>query len=67
MKDHNGSQNDVRKSLVGLVMIFLAIVLSDVTTGTLSVPATTLMAAVIISLSLLALCVPGHSGNTRHY
>jgi hypothetical protein len=49
MKANNRSQNDVKRSLVGLVMVFAGIVLSDVATGTWSVSATALMAGAIIS------------------
>ena len=56
--DHNGEK--ISKTLLVLFVVFMAIVLSDVTTGTLSLPMTDILyglIACVIVMSLLVMMV----------
>jgi hypothetical protein len=57
MKHHIKKRQGLSKAILVLLVLFLAIVLRDAATGTLSVPLISLMGGVITGLALISLFV----------
>jgi len=62
MDNRNEIQTDSNKTIVVLFVLFLAIVLKEATTGTLSVTWVAFMGAIVIGLSLLVTLLPDQNG-----